>query len=176
MKDTVTSIKYNKKRIILLLVIIFVVLLVVAGLAAIMGINNKQQLNYVSSDGKYILDESKISSIHEVADDKVDEGMFEINMNTTWHFENGSKASDNAYVANSITNNSPIAFDIMLTDSQETVYVSPIIPLGSRINEIILDKKLSKGEYAAICTYHLLDDNGEELTTVAVNIVLDVRK
>lgn len=125
----------------------------------------------------YVMDESNLTSIKTDNPDmeKVDEGMFEVSMNVNWMFKNGTTASGNAYVANAFTNSNPIVFDIILEDEDTPVYTSSVIPVGSQINDIILEKDLEKGSYPAVCTYHLLDEAGEEISTVSVNVTLDIQ-
>lgn len=101
-------------------------------------------------------------------------GQFEVTMNSTWEFESGDVASSNAYVGNSTANNNDVYFDIVLADSEETIFESPIIPVGSHLESITLDKALEAGTYDCVLTYHLLDENDEPTSTlnIAVTIVI----
>lgn len=50
-------------------------------------------------------------------------------------------------------------FDIVRSYNGENIYSSPIIPIGSHLEDITLNKSLEAGEYGCVLTYHLLDEN-----------------
>lgn len=107
--------------------------------------------------------------------DRVADGYYEMTMNSTWYFKNGTAASDNAYVENTITNTNAVYFDIMRSDTDETIFESPIIPVGSHLEEITLDKDLDAGTYDCVLIYHLLDEDYEnEISTVRVSVTIVV--
>ncbi len=103
---------------------------------------------------------------------KVPVGQYEVNMNTSWEFETGDSPSSNAYVGNANSNSNDVYFDIVRSDTGETIFESPIIPVGSHLEGITLDTDLDAGEYDCVLTYHLLDENGETISTL--NIKLDI--
>lgn len=94
-------------------------------------------------------------------------------MNVDWNFEDGSSASSDAYVENSTSNSRTVYFTVTLKNG-EVVYTSPDIPLGSALQDIKLDKELSKGDYNATLTYHLIDDERNEVTTLSVAVTLHI--
>ena len=83
-------------------------------------------------------------------------GYYEVMMNTTWNFPNGEEPSSNAYVKNVETNTNSVYFDVTLADTEETILASPILPVGSYLENITLDTVLSAGNYDCLVTYHLL--------------------
>ncbi len=105
---------------------------------------------------------------------KTQPGQYEVTMNSTWEFDSGDVASSNAYVENSTANNNSVYFDVALADSEEIIFESPIIPVGSHLESITLDKTLAAGSYDCVLTYHLLDDNDEPISklNIAVTIVI----
>lgn len=105
---------------------------------------------------------------------KVDQGTYEVKMNSTWMFENGSSASSNAYVENATSNTNNVYFDVVRSDNGETIFTSPVIPIGSHLEDITLDKALSAGTYDCVLTYHLLDDGGETLSTLQLKLIINV--
>lgn len=113
--------------------------------------------------------------IADMQERKVDPGMYEVTMNTTWDFKDGDSASSNAYVENSTANSNDVYFDIVRSDTGEEIYSSPIIPIGSHLEDITLDKSLEAGEYACVLTYHLLDENEEEESTLMINLTIRVQ-
>lgn len=108
--------------------------------------------------------------IEELEDKKVAIGTYNVKMNPTWTFDDGEATSTDAYVENSAVNNNDVRFTVEQKDTEELIYSSPIIPLGSRLENIALDKVLPAGSYECIITYHLLDDNGEDSSSVKLNL------
>ena len=103
---------------------------------------------------------------------KVAEGMFECKMSTTWTFENADSVSTNAYVANVESNRYTICFDVYETDTNELLYSSPLLPVGTELHDVKLEKELSAGDYDAVVMYTLVDENNEEVSTVGFNITI----
>lgn len=106
---------------------------------------------------------------------KTETGRYQVTMNTTWDFDNGSSASSNAYVENSTANNNAVYFDIVRSDTGETIFKSPTIPVGSHLEDITLDKELPKGSYSCVLTYHLLDDSGKSVSKLNINLTINVK-
>lgn len=109
-------------------------------------------------------------------EDKTPPGNYEVTMSTTWDFPDGSSPSGNAYVENAVVNTNDVYFDVTLEDTGETIYKSPVIPVGSYLKNIELDKPLAKGSYSSIITYSLLDEEQNVLSTVSVGFVINVEK
>lgn len=107
--------------------------------------------------------------------DKVAPGFYEVVMNSDWEFENGSVASQNAYVENSKANENAVYFDIIRSDTNETIYESPILTVGMSMDEIKLDTELPAGEYKCVCVYNLLDEEYEPVSTVSVALRITIK-
>ena len=103
-------------------------------------------------------------------------GSFEVMMNTTWTFPNSKSASTDAYVANSIYNNNTVYFTITLEGSEEPLYTSPYIPVGSRMENVTLDCDLKAGTYDTVLTYHLVDGEYQESSKVAVALEIIIER
>jgi hypothetical protein len=99
---------------------------------------------------------------------------FDTVMTTVWHFTDGQSESSDAYVENAIENATPIYFDVRLTDTQETIYESPVLPLGTHVNKIKLMRDLDPGIYDCELTYHLIDDEQNTLGTIDVVVTVIV--
>lgn len=97
---------------------------------------------------------------------------YTVQQNSEWHFPDGNSNSTDAYVENVSYNETPVYFDVILDDTNEVVYSSPIIALGASVSGFKLDKPLSKGTYPCTLEYHLVDDNQETLTTVLIGATL----
>lgn len=103
-------------------------------------------------------------------------GYYEAIMNSTWNFAAGDAVSDNAYVENAESNTNPVYFDVTLADTEETIYESPILPVGTHLDEIKLDTNLPAGTYDCILTYHLLDEENRSISTLKVTVTVNVEQ
>lgn len=102
-------------------------------------------------------------------------GNYEVKMNTEWTFPDGNSPSTSAYVENSIANQQTVYFTIKLSDKPEQdIYKSPYLPVGTHIENLKLDTVLGRGVYDAILTYHLVDAEFRQTSTVSVNIILTI--
>lgn len=126
-----------------------------------------------AATGSLVVDESNLESITQDMQSRVDDSMFETNMNVVWNFPDGESPSDDAYVANAGSNHYAISFDVLL-DGTEVIFTSGVIPVGKRIKEIKLDRNLPAGSYEAVCMYHLLREDGTENSSFGVNIYLNI--
>lgn len=113
--------------------------------------------------GTKVMNESNVKAIKEDIQAKVAEGMFSTYMNTTWVFADGGSASSNAVMGNSEANNYPFWFTVTLSDTQEVVFTSGTLPLGTQIDKVVLTKDLEKGTYPAVVNIHMINDKGEEV-------------
>lgn len=124
-----------------------------------------------------VVNEDNVEEIIQQMQDseRVADGYYEMTMNSTWYFADGAAASDNAYVENGVANSNAVYFDITRSDTNETIFESPVIPVGSHLEGITLDTDLDAGTYECVLVYHLLDDNYEnELSTVRVSVTIVV--
>ena len=49
-----------------------------------------------------------------------------------------------------------------------------MLPVGTDLNNIKLEKELQKGEYDAVVQYTLVGEDNEEVSTVGFNITISV--
>lgn len=105
--------------------------------------------------------------------DFVAPGYYTVTMNYEWHFATGDAISSDAYVENVIENTNAVYLDVFLANDEENaIYKSPVIPLGSRLQDIALDTKLDVGTYDCIAIYHLVDDEQNTISTLRVTITV----
>lgn len=119
-----------------------------------------------------VLTQDNVEEVLSQAAEPVVAGYYNCTMNMDWHFEDSTKASYDAYVLNSTINTYTVYFDVNLEDGYELVYSSPYIPVGLEVDEIKLISELEAGVYPAIVTYHLVDEDHNELSTVSVTVTL----
>lgn len=107
--------------------------------------------------------------------DYVEPGYYSASMSTTWHFATGDAVSEDAYVENVPENTNDVYFDLVLAENEEEVLLkSPIIPRGSELNDISLDKSLSAGTYDCVLIYHLVDEDQNTVSTLRVGVTIIV--
>ena len=135
-----------------------VVIICAAVLIAIFLLKDKPE-----ETGIGIITESNVEQIQGETREKVAKGMFMTHMNTTWTFPDGKSPSKDAVMGNASGNNYPFWFSLTLEDSDETLFESGLLPLGTQIGEIKLNKNLDKGTYPALVTVHMVDEQGNEV-------------
>ena len=106
--------------------------------------------------------------------EKVAEGMFECKMTTAWTFNDAESVSHNAYVANVENNRYTLYFDVIEESTNETLYSSPMLPVGTDIENIKLEKRLPAGDYNAVVMYTMVDENYEEVSSVGFKITISI--
>jgi hypothetical protein len=127
--------------------------------------------------GNLVVDENNLTAIQKEIAEKVERGMFETHMNTTWTFPNGKSASTDAVLGNSVNNNYAFWCEVRLAGTNEVVYTSSLLPVGSQLAEIKLSKNLEKGEYSAVLSVYMVDENNEPVeSNMGFGITLIVKK
>lgn len=159
----------NKKRRTITIIAFAILCIALAVCIALLFFKFKKEPNE-----RGFVDESNTETVMEEMGEKVAEGMFECNMTTSWVFEDGKSESPNAYIANVESNLHTFYFDVYDTSTDELLYSSPMLPVGTEIRNIKLDKELQKGEYEAVVMYTLVDEDEEEVSTVGFNITISV--
>lgn len=105
---------------------------------------------------------------------QVEEGMINISMNTNPVFETGT-SEGNLIIVNEETNRYPQVVEIYLEDTNELIYKSGGIPVGSKIENATLDYNLSKGTYDCIAYFNAINpDTGELVGKAGANIKVTI--
>lgn len=173
-----------------ILIIGFSVIIIGGAVLAYILINKKDTPSknepLSASDGNMlVIDQNNLKDVEDLLEDKVSNGMFEINMNGIWNFPDAKSASTDAYIANSHANSKPFYFEVILADTGKTVFKSTVLPVGSSWGEIKLnDTTLKSGSYDAKVVHHMLkvvnegSDNQsfEEESTFDVAVILNILK
>ena len=108
-------------------------------------------------------------------EDYVAPGYYEVTQTMDWVFPDGTTPSTNAYVENAESNTNAVYFDVMLQGTDEIIYSSPILPVGSYLGEFALDTDLDPGVYDCTLTYHLVDDNQRSISTLNLALTVTVQ-
>ena len=113
--------------------------------------------------------------IAEKLNEKVAEGMINISMNTAPYFEDG-KAEGNVMIVNESINNYPQQVEFIRNDTQEVIYQSKAIPVGSKVERAALDVELPAGTYECTAMFHNLDPvSGEIIGTAGAIINITIK-
>ena len=113
--------------------------------------------------------------IAEKLNEKVAEGMINISMNTAPYFENG-EAEGNVMIVNESINNYPQQVEFIRNDTQEVIYQSKAIPVGSKIERAALDVELPAGTYECTAMFHNLDpETGDIIGTAGAIITITIK-
>ena len=174
----------NGKIIIIAGVVIIIVLLGVIIFMLASGKEDKEEpkkRNIVVNESNA---ESVAAQMIEEGQEFVEPGYYTVSMDTDWHFSKGDAISDDAWVDNLVENTNDVYFDVVLVDDEENVflaeneeeaiYQSPVIPRGSYLEQIALDKPLEKGIYDCVIVYHLVDEEQETVSTLRVAFTITV--
>ncbi len=149
-------------------VMVIVILAVVIGILLLRGKKETQPKRNV-----VVNDENAEDIAKELNDwEPVSGGQYEVTMNSQWKFADGKSPSENAYVENAVTNTNDVYFDIHLAGTEELIYSSPVLPLGSHLEDITLDEELAAGTYDCVLTYHLVDEEQNTLSTLSVSLTI----
>ena len=96
-------------------------------------------------------------------------------MNTAPYFENGT-AEGNVMIVNEDINLYPQQVEFIRNDTQEVIYQSKAIPVGSKIERAALDVELPAGTYECTAMFHNLDPvSGEIIGTAGAIINITIK-
>ena len=179
----------NKNKNIIVIVIAALVIVIAALIVCVVLLLTKQKeeqtpapapdsgnVTNTSVLDRGFVDTDNIDDIMDEMTDKVSEGMFECKMTTAWTFDDGKSTAPNAYVANVENNLYTLYFDVYEETTNELLYSSPMLPVGTEITNFKLDKELSAGEYDAVVMYTMVDENLEEVSSVGFKVTITVSK
>lgn len=150
-------------------------IIIIALLAAVIYLLTAKREENEPVKRNVVVNEKNVDEvISQLAEERTPPGAYQVTMNTTWNFPSGDEPSENAYVKNAEANTNSVYFDVTRSDTEETIYESPIIPVGSWLEDITLDTNLPDGVYNCVITYHLLDDEDKSISTVKLTLTIVV--
>ena len=139
------------------------------------GSSTKAGIVYDSSATEGGWDNLSPEEIAERLNQKVEEGMINISMNTAPYFENGT-AEGNVMIVNESINNYPQQVEFIRNDTGEQIFQSKAIPVGSKIERAALDVELPAGTYECTAMFHNLDPvSGEIIGTAGAIINITIK-
>lgn len=166
----------RNNSLVIICIVVCVVLFVIVGAAIylVSTSSSGSQQQGKSQDRDIVVTPDNVAEILEQMEETNPDSSYTASMNVDWYFNDSSTPSNNSYVENAPENSRTVYIDILLADTNEMVYTSPYIPVGSRLENIALQSELAAGDYEAICLYHLVDDDGNEVSTVSVAVTLHI--
>mgnify|MGYP006865378393 CR=1 FL=1 len=164
--------KDKKNKILIAIAIIIILILLAVIVFLILGRKEeeepKRNVVVTKENAEEVLDDM-------LNQDYVEPGYYSASMSTTWHFATGDAVSEDAYVENVPENTNDVYFDLVLAENEEEVLLkSPVIPRGSELNDISLEKSLSAGTYDCVMIYHLVDEDQNTVSTLRVGVTVIV--
>ncbi len=119
-------------------------------------------------------DEADTDKIIASLNEKVEEGMINISMNTSPNFRDGT-AEGNLMIVNEGINRYPQVVEISRNDTGEMIYKSGAIPVGSKIEHAKLGVDLPAGTYDCTAMFYNVDpDTGSYLGCAGAIISITV--
>lgn len=173
-KDGKSHKKGGKGKRIAFVLCIIIILILLSLVIYLLATRNQDE----SVNRNIVVNEDNVDDILQELDEKeaVPTGYYEVTMNSTWNFASGDSPSENAYVKNADTNTNSVYFDIERADTGDVIYESPILPVGSHIENITLDSDLEMGTYDCIMTYHLLNEENESISTLKITLTVIINQ
>lgn len=168
--------------IIIILLVVCIVLLITRSGSSSKSSDASQsgyQAGSQSGDASSVLDRGFVdnTNTNDIVTDmaeQVKEGMFHCSMTFDWTFENSNSVSPNAYVANAEDNRYTLYFDVYEKETNELLFSSPLLPVGSEFKEVKLEKTLVPGDYKAIVMYTLVNEDYEEVSSAGFTITISI--
>ena len=119
-------------------------------------------------------DEADTDEIIAGLNEKVEEGMINISMNTSPVFADGT-SEGSLMIVNEEVNNYPQVVEISRDDTGELIYKSGAIPVGSKIESAKLSVDLDPGTYKCTALFYNVDpDTGDCLGCAGAVVTVTV--
>lgn len=163
----------------IVLVICVAVIITLLGIVIFLLVNIKEDAEEEPERRNVVVNQENAEEIAEemIQQEYIPPGYYSASMSTSWHFETGDAVSEDAYVANLAENTNDVYFDVFLEDQEDDpILESPVIPRGSEMESIALDKPLDAGTYDCVMVYHLIDEEQNTVSTLRVGLEIVVEK
>lgn len=162
----------NKGKIVVITLVILVIAVLIGVIIYLLVRSPEEEVDNRAT----IITEDNVDEVMAKMEEPIEDGYYTCEMNVDWNFTDSSQPSYNAYVANSDINTRTVYFDLALEEDNTVVFSSPYIPVGEKLDEIVLTEDLAAGDYPAVVTYHLVDDDHKELSRVSVTVTLHIEQ
>ena len=154
------------------IVIVIVILLLLRSCGAPVDDHSGIEFDPSATEGGW--DEADTDEIIAGLNEKVEEGMINISMNTSPVFADGTSAGS-LMIVNEEVNNYPQVVEISRDDTGELIYRSGAIPVGSKIEAAKLSVDLDPGTYKCTALFYNVDpDTGDYLGCAGAVVTVTV--
>lgn len=127
----------------------------------------------------YMIDEGNYQQILDDMSEQVQEGYFETYMTTEWIFPDGGSEASEAMLGNSPNNTKPIRCELLLDETGEILFETGVLPVGTLVSPIRLDRDLAAGTYDTTCMIYLMnekeDGTFEDYSSAGLRVTLTVQ-
>lgn len=161
--------RYKHRIVIIILVLVFLLITILVGLVKCQRFGHSDVVPGVIS----VIAPSAGGNIQQEVNQKVEEGMFDVLVNTNVVMESGSKEA-NLLIQNSENNRYNFYVDVFSGD--ECIYHSSLIQPGYKIEVATLNRKLETGIYDCVAVFNIIDGSGEVSNKVNVNLTITVNE
>ena len=152
-----------------------IVIIALLAVIVVLLVNGKGKKEEVKRNVVVTKDKAEEIAEEMIQEEYIEPGYYSTQMSTTWHFATGDAVSEDAYVLNDKSNTNDVFFDVFLAEDESTpILESPVIPRGSEMTDISLDKKLKAGTYDCVMVYHLIDDDQNTVSTLRIGFTIIV--
>lgn len=171
----------KKKKIVIILVLCVIVILIAVIVAMAFLLLKKEKPEGINEGAKtYVMDEGNYQQIMEDMTEQVQEGYFETYMTTEWTFPDGGSEATDAMLGNSPNNTKPIRCELLLDETGEKLFETNVLPVGTLVSPIKLNRDLEKGTYDATCMIYLMNENAdgtfEDYSSAGFKVTLIIEK
>ena len=154
------------------IVIVIVILLLLRSCGAPVDDHSGIEFDPSATEGGW--DEADTDEIIAGLNEKVEEGMINISMNTSPVFADGT-SEGSLMIVNEEVNNYPQVVEISRDDTGELIYKSGAIPVGSKIESAKLSVDLDPGTYKCTALFYNVDpDTGDYLGCAGAVVTVTV--
>ena len=166
----------------ILMTIIILALFIIMTSILIFRKTSKQE-DLPAAESGLVFDESAVEGgweqltqeeIEDRLNNQLEEGMINISMNTSPYFEDGTSLG-NLMIVNETINRYPQKVQIIRNDTEEVIYTSGAIAVGSKIEAAALDVDLDAGTYECTALFHNLDNSGNIIGSAGAIITITIK-
>lgn len=143
-----STVQKKRKKPLLIAAVLCVLLLIIGGWFFLTNQGTNDTLELADNATIGILPGVDIAQRQAELQQQLDEGMIAFSINTNPVFATGG-SEGNLMLENPANNAKLLVVEIYIDDTQELIYQSKAIPVGSYIETAGLDKVLEPGQYAA---------------------------
>ena len=155
-----------------LVIVVTVIILLLRSCGAPVDDHSGIEFDPSATEGGW--DEADTDEIIAGLNEKVEEGMINISMNTSPVFADGT-SEGSLMIVNEAVNNYPQVVEISRDDTGELIYKSGAIPVGSKIEAAKLSVDLDPGTYKCTALFYNVDpDTGDYLGCAGAVVTVTV--